>query len=57
MKVSDALTHFGTKANLAKALGIDRSAVTLWGEVIPKGRQYELQVLTKGKLKAEPSAA
>lgn len=53
MKTIEAVKYFGSKAKIAEVLGIDRSAVTLWGEFVPKGRQYELQVLTKNKLKAK----
>ena len=53
MKTIDAIKYFGNKAKIAEALNIDRSAVTLWGDSIPKGRQYQIQVITKGKLKAD----
>ena len=56
MKTSDAVEYFGSKANLAKELGVHRSAITLWGLEIPMNRQYQIQVLTKNKLKAEPRA-
>jgi DNA-binding transcriptional regulator YdaS (Cro superfamily) len=52
MKTSDAAAHFGSKKKLADALLINPSAVTQWGEYVPDSRQYQLQVLTKGKLKA-----
>ena len=52
MKKSEAIKHFGTATKLAKALGITKSAVSLWPEKIPRGRAFEIQVLTKGKLKA-----
>tara|TARA_R110001599_G_scaffold100770_8_gene258124 strand:- start:7664 stop:7837 length:174 start_codon:yes stop_codon:yes gene_type:complete len=57
MKATEAINFFGSKSKLADALGIDRSAVTLWGAKIPLGRQYQIQVLTNGKLKADPQAA
>lgn len=57
MKTKDAAEFFGGKKKLAEALGISPSAVTMWGEVIPSSRQYQIQVLTKGKLKATPVAA
>jgi hypothetical protein len=56
MKTSDAIQHFGSAANLARALGITRAAVSLWGERPPLGRQYELEVLTGGALKAQRPA-
>lgn len=52
MKTEEAVKHFGSKANLARALGIKRQAVVQWGEYVPLGRAYQIQVLTGGKLKA-----
>lgn len=55
MKTTDAAAFFGSKKKLADALKINPSAVTQWGETVPEGRQFQLQVLTKGKLKASPA--
>jgi len=52
MKTSDVADFFGSKRKLAEALGISPSAVTMWGEVVPAVRQYQIQVLTLGALKA-----
>jgi len=52
MKTELAVDYFGTKAAIADALGIKRSAVSQWGETIPQGRAYQIEVLTGGKLKA-----
>jgi DNA-binding transcriptional regulator YdaS (Cro superfamily) len=52
MKTTDAAAFFGSKKKLADALLINPSAVTQWGEYVPESRQYQIQVLTKGKLKA-----
>ncbi len=56
MTTSHAVKYFGSKAALARALGINKGAVSQWGETIPKGRAYQIEVLTGGKLKANPSA-
>ncbi len=53
MKTELAVDYFGTKAAIADALGIKRSAVSQWGETIPKGRAYQIEVLTGGMLKAD----
>lgn len=53
MKTELAVDYFGTKAAIADALGIKRSAVSQWGGTIPQGRAYQIEVLTGGKLKAE----
>ena len=52
MKTTDAAAFFGSKKKIAEALLINPSAVTQWGEYVPESRQYQIQVLTKGKLKA-----
>ena len=56
MKTESAVKHFGSKAAIADALGIKRSAVSQWGDTIPQGRAYQIEVLTGGALKADPAA-
>lgn len=57
MKTTQAVSHFGSKKKLADALDISPSAVTLWGEVIPRLRQFQIQMLTGGVLSAEAGPA
>ena len=58
MTKQEAIDHFGSTASLAKALKISFQAVHGWGDKIPYGRQFQIQILTKGKLKAsDPSVA
>lgn len=45
------IEHFGSRAALAKALGINRQAVYQW-DVVPPARAYQIEVLTGGKIKA-----
>ncbi|WP_426160503.1 Cro/CI family transcriptional regulator [Pseudomonas sp. DWR1-3-2b2] len=52
MNTHEVAEFFGSKTKLAVALGIRPSAVTMWGETIPESRQYQIQVLSKGKFKA-----
>ncbi|MDP2322538.1 MAG: Cro/CI family transcriptional regulator [Gammaproteobacteria bacterium] len=52
MKTSDAIKHFGTAAELARALGIQRQSISGWGKTVPLARQYQIERLTAGKLKA-----
>lgn len=52
MTTADAVSHFGTTAKLAAALRIKPQAVYQWGQEPPMGRQFEIQTITKGKLKA-----
>jgi DNA-binding transcriptional regulator YdaS (Cro superfamily) len=52
MKKQDAISHFGSVSALAEALGVSAGAVSQWEE-IPAGRQFQLQVLTAGRLIAD----
>lgn len=57
MKASDVITHFGGIPEAAKALGVTRSAVWQWlerkGDSVPENRQYQVEVVTGGALKAD----
>lgn len=54
MKTVEAIQHFGTQKSLCTALGIGtRQTIHAWGEYPPVGRQYQLEVITNGKLRAE----
>lgn len=55
MRTDQAISHFGSARKLAKVLGISRQAIGQWGERVPRGRAYELQILTGGALQAEPA--
>ena len=52
MKTADAIAAFGGVNKLAAALKIWPQSIYQWGEYVPESRQYQIQVLTKGKLKA-----
>lgn len=54
MKKQEALDHFGGVVGLAKALGCKPQAISQWGETIPQGRAYQIEVLSGGQLKADP---
>lgn len=45
MKTQQAIELAGTAAALAKILGITQSAITQWGENVPKARIWQLRVL------------
>ena len=55
MTVTDVLEHFDGKSNTAKALGINYQAVDQWEKNgrVPDGRQWQIQAMINGKLKAE----
>lgn len=54
MKFDEVAEYFGSIKGLAEALGITTQAIYQWGGIIPAVRQYQIQVITKGKLKAAP---
>lgn len=55
MKTQTASDFYGSKVNLAKVLGITKGAVTNWGDLVPKGVAYKLQVITGGRLQVDES--
>ena len=58
MTVNQVIEYFGSKAEVANKLGISYQAVQQWDDAgkIPKGRQFQIQVLTNGELEAESAA-
>lgn len=55
MLTNDAVKYFGSKKKLADALGLHRSAISNWPDVVPRGRAFEIESVTDGKLKVDPS--
>lgn len=56
VKTADVLEHFDHDIyKVAALLGITRQAVEQWGEVVPERSAYKLQVLTNGRLVANPA--
>ncbi|MCC5855144.1 MAG: transcriptional regulator [Idiomarina sp.] len=53
MTKSDAIEFAGSPSKLARFLGRPKSTVSSWPEQLPRGVQFELQVKSNGKLKAE----
>lgn len=53
MQTRKAIEHFGSTRKLAEALGITPQAINQWGSVVPMLRQYELERVTGGNLKAD----
>lgn len=51
MKKTDAINYFGSSIKLAEALGLNKSAVSQWGEEVPELRAFQLERLTGGELK------
>ena len=53
MKTRDVIDYFGSREKVAEVLGgIDVSAISHWGENVPFLRQYQIEVLSGGDLKA-----
>jgi hypothetical protein len=57
MTYAEALAYFGSGrgalARLCRALRLSHSSVLQWQGVIPELRQYQLEVLTRGRLRAD----
>lgn len=52
MKKQSVIDHFGSVRGVAEALGITVQSVYEWSEEIPIARQFQIELLTKGELKA-----
>jgi DNA-binding transcriptional regulator YdaS (Cro superfamily) len=50
MKKLTVINYFGSAQNLAEFLGLHKSAVSQWGEIIPEKQALKLAHLTEGKL-------
>ena len=57
LKKSDAISFYGTKAALARAVGVNRQAVQQWGEYLPDDKAWYLHHITGGKINAFLSGA
>lgn len=54
MLTAEAVAYFKTQKGVADALGMTQSSVAEWKEYPPPARQLQLELITKGELKAEP---
>ena len=54
MTKTQAIKHFGSVSALAKAINVTYEAVRQWSDV-PELRQYQIERITQGALKAEPA--
>lgn len=57
MKTEDVIKHFGGVSKTAEALGIAPSSVSVWKDEPPRLRQYQIEVITKRKLRASHNAS
>ena len=53
-RLAQVIEWFGSHANMARALGVDRSAVTQWvkADGLPATRAVEVEKLSGGRFKA-----
>lgn len=53
MTYADLLREYGSFSDVARELGLTRAAVSVWRKRgVPLSRQFELEVRTKGRLRA-----
>ena len=57
MKTQTAIEYFGSVGALADVLKISRPAIYQWGEYVPNGRAYQIEVISHGELKANGEKA
>lgn len=59
MKIEQVIKFFGTQVALAQALGVRQPTISNWRTRghIPHIQQLRIEVLSKGKLKAQPLMA
>lgn len=56
MTLTQVLEHFKVKpSELAEKLGVTPGAISQWKDGIPDGRQWQIEVMTGGDLKASKS--
>lgn len=53
MKTKDVIAHFGSQQEVAKVLRIHKSAVSQWGDKVPRLRAYQLERITNGALSVD----
>ena len=55
MKKKDVIEFYGSAAEAGRKLGISRAAVGQWPDIVPSLRAYQIQAVTRGKIKRNPS--
>jgi len=58
MTPQEVLSFFGSQSEIARVLGCTQPSVFEWFEkdAIPEGRQYQLEIASRGRLKADKPA-
>lgn len=54
MRPQEVIEYFGSQVSAAKALKVKQPSIAVWLKtgVVPELRQYQIEKLTRGKLKA-----
>ncbi|WP_278401533.1 Cro/CI family transcriptional regulator [Hafnia paralvei] len=55
MHKQDVTAHFGSGIKTAEALGVSKSTVSLWKDVIPWKYALLVEKVTEGRLKYDPA--
>jgi transcriptional repressor of cell division inhibition gene dicB len=56
MRKDDVLAYYdGNRAKAGRAVGVSRSAVQQWPDIIPEAMAYRFERVTGGRLKVDPS--
>lgn len=55
MRKAEVISYFGGVVKTAEALGLKHPSVSGWPDIIPEGRAYQIEKITKGKLKFNPN--
>lgn len=50
----DAIKFYGTRVKVARAAGVDPSAVSQWGDLVPEKNAARLELDSAGALKYNP---
>lgn len=54
MKTNEVIEYFGGRKKLLAALNLKtRQTIYAWGEFVPAHRQYQIEIITNGALKAD----
>lgn len=56
MNKKEVIAHFGSQSATARALGITRSAISQWGELVPLATAARLERITNGALELDLNA-
>lgn len=54
MTKDEAIKWAGTQVKLGAALGVSQGTVAGWGDFPPPLRQFQIEALSRGALRAEP---